>query len=548
MHADTSLPVQAIRTLIEDVQRLNDAGEPAAALQRAYEGFALAAQTGDPALQAGLYDCAQCSALYSGHPDLALQYSYRAIELWRLARDPANESRSLASKAFLLSQLGFVEEAVDQAHTALGMAKASGDVGAQAWARMNLGGVYHKARQHDLSESMCVQAVATAREAGDLRLLAHCLNNLGGAHSDRAQSLCETFPDSARHHFERALLSYLESLEIVRSHGQVPLVCMALANVSASYVSVGDHDAAQEVIDEQLAFARERNDRTNELPALITQGELLIARGRPAEARPVLEQAAQAATALKSHEISIRCERRLAEVCAGLGDAAAALTHHKRYHALYAQTASETAQRRARAVAVHYETEKAKVAAETERLRADILERSNEALSVEAERLSHDATHDALTGLYNRRWLESVLHKAWTRKGASFCLALIDVDHFKRVNDALSHQTGDEVLRQLGSVLNACCRREDVAARYGGEEFAMILRSVDASAAHAACERLRLAVEQHDWNAIHPQLAVTVSIGIAAHDESNTLEALLGLADRRLYAAKAAGRNRIVQQ
>ena len=123
------------------------------------------------------------------------------------------------------------------------------------------------------------------------------------------------------------------------------------------------------------------------------------------------------------------------------------------------------------------------------------------------------------------------------------------MDHFKDINDRFSHPVGDEVLRRLGAVLKRCCRKYDLAARYGGEEFAVILTGVDRPAARTACERIRAAVEAEPWPLLHPQLRVTVSIGVVHEDEqeaSGASQSLLATADARLYAAKRGGRNRVV--
>jgi diguanylate cyclase (GGDEF)-like protein len=123
---------------------------------------------------------------------------------------------------------------------------------------------------------------------------------------------------------------------------------------------------------------------------------------------------------------------------------------------------------------------------------------------------------------------------------AGHTIALIDVDHFKRVNDQHSHQVGDQVLRELAALLRAACRAGDIAARYGGEEFAVLFTDVAEAEALEAAERIRRLVEDFAWATVAAGLNVTVSIGVASGPD------LLALADRRLYQAKDAGRNRVV--
>ncbi|WP_432545863.1 GGDEF domain-containing protein [Kineococcus sp. SYSU DK004] len=162
------------------------------------------------------------------------------------------------------------------------------------------------------------------------------------------------------------------------------------------------------------------------------------------------------------------------------------------------------------------------------------------------ERLRREATTDALTGLCNRRTLDGVLD-VWAgraeRDGASFAVVLLDLDHFKRLNDTHGHLVGDEVLRAAAQALRRQCGPDDLAARYGGEEFAVVLADPDARGGAALLgERLRAAVEAAD-----SPVPVTASTGVAVHpDDADDVRGLLLAADQALYAAKAGGRNRVV--
>lgn len=165
--------------------------------------------------------------------------------------------------------------------------------------------------------------------------------------------------------------------------------------------------------------------------------------------------------------------------------------------------------------------------------------------------LERDSQHDVLTGLANRRRFDQVLADKTKEDVAlpGFALAMLDVDHFKSVNDRFSHLTGDEVLRRLGGLLQLHARQHDLSARYGGEEFAIVLADVDRPTASAVCERLREAIETEQWSALHAELQVTVSIGVVhSHEAVGEPDALLSMADQRLYVAKRTGRNQVVDQ
>jgi len=187
--------------------------------------------------------------------------------------------------------------------------------------------------------------------------------------------------------------------------------------------------------------------------------------------------------------------------------------------------------------------------------RTEQLERSNrEKLSMlksleharaELERLSRE---DPLTGLSNRReFAERVAleQERAERDATPMCLAMLDIDLFKRVNDLHGHALGDEVLRRIGSILRQQCRTVDVIARYGGEEFALALPNTDREHALTLCERIRVAVEANDWNELRSDLRVTISIGLVQRLDGESIDAALARADGLLYEAKRNGRNRV---
>jgi diguanylate cyclase (GGDEF)-like protein len=123
-------------------------------------------------------------------------------------------------------------------------------------------------------------------------------------------------------------------------------------------------------------------------------------------------------------------------------------------------------------------------------------------------------------------------------------VAVVDIDHFKRINDRFGHAVGDEVLRAVAGILERFARREDLVCRYGGEEFVLVLGSYDERLSRSVTERIRAAIQAHSWTSIHPELAVTISIGVAAGRGAET-NGLLLAADSLLYRAKRAGRNHV---
>jgi diguanylate cyclase (GGDEF)-like protein len=174
-------------------------------------------------------------------------------------------------------------------------------------------------------------------------------------------------------------------------------------------------------------------------------------------------------------------------------------------------------------------------------------------LRQEHEKVREQARRDFLTASYNRRYLDDRLETLLEDPSVTqlgMALAMVDIDHFKTVNDRYGHPFGDRVLRSVVSVLDAVLESEAsdgaFCARYGGEEFALVLPGYDPVKAVSICERARVCIDKHPWSDLAPELRVTVSVGIAHTVAAPPdVEQLLVGADVLLYAAKGAGRNAV---
>ena len=180
------------------------------------------------------------------------------------------------------------------------------------------------------------------------------------------------------------------------------------------------------------------------------------------------------------------------------------------------------------------------------RLENEGLRRSNASLRASVADIARLAETDPLTGLLNRRGLD----RAWTGlegpEGQQRMLGLVDIDHFKLVNDRHSHIVGDAVLRQVARLMNHELRGSDRMARYGGEEFAALVVGADPAAGTQVFERLRRVIELHDWSRIAPGLVLSISIGVVRVGRGEPFDAAAARADQLLYRAKAEGRNRVL--
>ena len=174
------------------------------------------------------------------------------------------------------------------------------------------------------------------------------------------------------------------------------------------------------------------------------------------------------------------------------------------------------------------------------------ISKSEQAKSIEIIR--EMAIRDELTGLFNRRHLLELLDyekNRSSRGGGMFCLAMLDIDHFKNVNDVHGHLAGDTVLRTVATMMNNSLRNTEFCGRYGGEEFLIVLTHTDIKGALICAERVRTNIKNTLFPDIGPDFKVTVSIGLSEYQIREDVEKVISRADDALYRAKNGGRNRV---
>lgn len=176
------------------------------------------------------------------------------------------------------------------------------------------------------------------------------------------------------------------------------------------------------------------------------------------------------------------------------------------------------------------------------------LRRMTASLSARSQTLEYAAVTDPLTGLYNRRYFDDALDeylKAFSRIEKPMGMILLDIDHFKQVNDTHGHDVGDEVLRRIAACLAEFTRYHDVVARLGGEEFAVLSPNVTENQLLSLADRIRNAIAALMIEADNVTLRITVSAGVALWDGTEAAAGLFKRADAQLYSAKRLGRNRV---
>jgi diguanylate cyclase (GGDEF)-like protein len=295
----------------------------------------------------------------------------------------------------------------------------------------------------------------------------------------------------------------------------------------------------------------------------------LLAQGNSAGARELIEHTLQQRAERQMAEQpypSMQLRQALAEACEQLGDHRAALGWQREAHDLYVHLVGRSARARFIALEVSHqltstqrERDRAVMdhrAVEDDRRRLVELNAALQSKITETEQLHQalreQALHDPLTGLHNRRYLYEAgpgLLELAHRQQRIACVALIDLDHFKLLNDTYGHRAGDQVLKRFATLLKHTMRRSDVLCRYGGEEFVAVMPEIDADGAQAMLARLLEALQTMPPEPGRRRVPNgSFSAGIAVFPRhGNTLEKLLHRADKALYTAKHQGRARIEQ-
>lgn len=160
-------------------------------------------------------------------------------------------------------------------------------------------------------------------------------------------------------------------------------------------------------------------------------------------------------------------------------------------------------------------------------------------------------TQDSLTGAWNRRYLDDVLKREichHKRTGQPICLLMIDLDHFKTINDEHGHQVGDDVLAEFGKRIQSCIRVSDIFCRFGGDEFAVLMVNSDRQSSGVVCDRIMKSINSEPFATSVGDIECSISCGFAqcTIDNSLTVEEFIALADKRLYEAKKTGRQKII--
>lgn len=482
------------------VQDARGALETALELQAATVGSAADNDLGRLQLLEG-----SCRWRLSEYAD-ALRCLLSALELLD-PDDQRSRAAALLDLATVRTYFGQHDDALELVLESLGLFEALDDLPGQGDAFNNLGIVFWNRGELEEATRAYGDSLAIRRRLNDVVGVAACHNNLGKVITDQGDL------DRALAELSAALRDW-EEVDTPRGVG------VALNNIGIVLLRRGEVDDAIEHFERSLQVKDRIGDRQGACETATHLGRALTELGRVEEARTYLDRAVSDAEELGILSELADAYLATSELNERLGDHEQALSWFRRYHDADRQLFDERSAERLHALQIAYRLDRAE----------------------------REGSTDGLTGLANRRALDRHLHNEFAQsraEGRPLSLALMDLDEFKAVNDTLGHAIGDEVLRAMAGLLRDHTRTADLPARYGGEEFAVVLPDTTLPDAVKAARQLCDRVRNHPWWSIHPELSVTVSVGVASADDVADVEALLAIADRHLYQAKHDGKDRV---
>ncbi len=474
-----------------------------------------------------------------GSTEAAIRAGQCAISLEGRGGDPVLLSQHHCTLAIAHMDAHLWQHALQHAVAAFDAALASGDLRAECWALNRLGIAHEGSGDTDRGVDFLRRSLAIAERLDGQEEIFAALNNLANA------SLNAVVKGRAGGHdvhafAAQALTAAIEALEVARSQRNSHRETVAGINYACALRENGRTAEAAQALAAADALASEHGYAETMLEIALERSGANAAKGDLAAAIDELGTIVQRAVDASNPGTERIARQRLADLHKRTGDFELALAHHERFHALDTEDRARRADLQSRVLINRLELDQARHAAERLRLEAEMQR-------IRADELDRAAHEDPLTGLLNRRSVDARLPLLMARAvelGRPLCAALLDLDHFKRVNDTHGHAIGDRVLAELAALLTTTARVSDFVARIGGEEFLVLFVDTAIEPAKGACERLCDIVRSHHWESISPGLAMTASIGLSAYGgTADRVEPWMARADAALYAAKNAGRN-----
>ena len=530
--------VTTVEELLEHSRHLSEAGQHRLGAEQAERALARKYATALERAQAR--QLLTLHRLRLGDYQASVQQGLLALEYFTETGDLLAQSNVHCTLALAFTDISLNETALRHVLGALGAARACGNPVAEFWALSRSSLVHGSMGDGARSAELGLQALAVAQTLNDPETSFVALNNLGDTYLTIALELIAQ-RDDATEPLNEALRLIRKAAVLAQQKHNPFNEALAHTNLVSILVKLGEHDEAREHGRQGKTISREHGYRSLEIDIDAQLAELVRADGRFDEATAMMEAQLTDPDIAEEPKLLAKLYRSLFEMHKAGGRFDQALDNHERLYEVTLRMTVETAGLQSQMLVNTLEMEQSRHELERSRLEASMAR-------LRLDELDDQAHTDPLTHLGNRRALDREL--PWMMGHAQdgvrpLCAAMIDLDHFKKVNDEFGHGTGDEVLTVMASMLQNIIRGTDLAVRVGGEEFLLVFSDTGAAEAALACERLLVSVRDYDWDTLASGLSCTVSVGIAVLEPHETVPGWLGRADAALYAAKDAGRNRV---
>lgn len=430
--------------------------------------------------------------------------------------------------------------AFDYALKALQLAHTLGTPDHEARVLDAIGSTYGFSGEFDSSIVSHTQALRIYQEIGDLEGEAISLNNLA----------CSLFEMGNN---DEAFTASQRSLVIVGRLNLLDEELVFTTTMADILVKAGKYAEAEDLLGQALPKVHRLENDSVLVNVLVSMARCFQAQGKYEEEEPFLLEALALAEKNDYKNDCITCHRFLSEVYERKRMPGAALQHYKQFFTLKEATLGAENTRKIEALKATYQLELSKKEAEIYRIHNQELQHEIEERKRVEAILEKLAIYDPLTNLFNRRQFDILSMKEIERSARyrrPLAMLMLDLDHFKDVNDLHGHLTGDRVLIRISAMIQQLLREADIVGRYGGEEFVVLMPETTADQAFEAAERLRQAISESRYESSAGAFTISISIGIGTGFEDALgevhavdLNDLLHQADQALYAAKRGGRN-----
>lgn len=483
----------------------------------------------------------------AGHLGFAAECLAEAKRLAEASGEQRGHYLALQQEGQIHLDIGQFADAIDTFRRVADAALVAGDNSIRARTFTGLGIACARMQDYAQAREYYQEALDLQRPLHDDGALANTMNCIGMLEI-RIIEAGQARGADAQALVSRAVAVFEEALPMAQNVGRARLVSQIIGNIGRAYNFSHDYARAIEFGMRSIVMTRELDAPSDECETQANLAESYVGLNALDRAHEACAASLALATQLASVADEKRAHNIFADICEARGDPAAAYQHLKRARELDRVNDRAQALERLRRFALAEKMRAAEAETLGWRQRASDLGHSNTLLSARANELDRIAHADPLTGASNRRHMDNWLASAHLRACTTLAVALCDVDHFKAINDNFGHAVGDVVLREIVARIQSHCRDTDLVVRYGGEEFLLFFPETTTDAVCRICERIRENIATTPWQCTAAGLAVTASFGIASQAAPLDVATLIARADQALYAAKHAGRNRVLTE